>query len=87
MGLGASVQVVLWPELQLAEGNSVPGAPPRDLPCIERRLTASIASRGPRGRARRTALGVDRASVVGRQSAGASPPQVIRCGLPPLRTQ
>jgi hypothetical protein len=37
------------PELQLAEGNSVPGAPPRDLPCIERRLTASIASRGPLG--------------------------------------
>ena len=49
MGLGASVQVVLWPELQLAEGSSVPGAPPRDLPCIERRVTASIASRGPLG--------------------------------------
>ena len=81
MGLGASVQVVLWPELH-AEGNSVPGAPPRDLPCIERRVTASIASRGPRGR-RWTALGVDRASVVGRQSAGASPAQVIRCGCRP----
>ena len=38
-------------------------------------------------RSRRTALGVNRASVVGRQSAGARPPQVIRCGLPPLRTQ